>query len=167
MIRSTGEAPETRAGRLAEGYAVQKAAIKKLLDSPPEVVNAHWQHLSAMIWAHCDLRVLGEWQERPVRGWIAEHINAPFDICLSQDGNGRTISDTDLAISMISNLLPTASIEIRKWPPGGIQMPWELKLDTRFSAGRHQGLLWGFGHNIAQAAWRAYFSYVNKEPTDV
>ncbi|AXQ68458.1 hypothetical protein HOT99_gp159 [Caulobacter phage CcrBL10] len=166
MIRSRHEPPEATAGKMQERWSAQKVAIHGFLCGPESALNANWQEASAMIWAHVDGRVLGDWQDRPVRGWTAEHINAPFDICMVQDRDAKTIKDCDLALAMIVTLLPQAPLKISKGY--GRDGSWEVQIDTRHTVGaKHHGIVWGFGPGIALAAWRAYFGYINKEPNDV
>ncbi|ARB14480.1 hypothetical protein Ccr5_gp260 [Caulobacter phage Ccr5] len=166
MIRSRNEPPEVTARKMAERWSAQKNLISGFLAGPAEALNANWQYVSALLWAHCDLRVVGDWQDRPVRGWTAESINAPFDICMIEDRASATIQNGDLAVTMLTTLLPHAEITITK--ASGRNWDWEVLVDTRFAAhAKFEGMVWGFGPSIALAAWRAYFSYVNKEPTDV
>ncbi|AFU86744.1 hypothetical protein D869_gp170 [Caulobacter phage CcrRogue] len=163
MIRSRNEPPEVTSGKMQERWAAQRASIHGML-CLPHTLNANWQQVSAMIWAHCDGRVVGEWQDRPVPGWTAEHIQAPFDICMVQDPNAKTLQDADLALRMITTLLPDAALEIKKCK--GRDGEWETLIDTRCAqVAKHRGMIWGFGPGIALATWRAYFSYLQKEPT--
>uniref|UniRef100_A0AB74UH82 Uncharacterized protein n=1 Tax=Caulobacter phage BL57 TaxID=3348355 RepID=A0AB74UH82_9VIRU len=85
---------------------------------------------------------------------------------MSKDQSAGTLANAELALKMITTLLPCAGLVIDKAPTRTGN--WDVRIDTRSDPdAKFLGIVWGCAPSLSLAAWRAYFHYINKEPNDV